>query len=293
MRPIRKLSLQNATGERFSLNGENGVYASELEGFGFSLEPDLADLSRGFFQPVSTEFEPKHPVPFTITFTKNAYQTYRWFVDWLFSAGTITLVYQPFGDDEFFRDVTVSYAQKGELTQVSWLEVPCSFLCLTPWYRPTPASMTLEGGGTDTSKRYSYQYTEDLRYGSDSTAALSCDIVPTGHIPSALELSYVGTIVNPQIRLKGRNSGKLYGLCSVAVTLEQTDMLKFSSRYEESFVSKISADGVETDLVDVLDLSTEPFFRIPVDEPCTLSIESDSLLGGAANVLVYYYFRSV
>lgn len=293
MRSIRKISLQNAAGERFELNGKDGVYASNLEGFGFSLSPDFADLSRGFFQPISTEFEPQQPVPFTVTFTKNPYQTFRRFVDWLAAAGALTIVYQPYGNVEYYRDVTVNSVQKGELSIVRWLEVPCSFLCLTPWYLPAPTLLTLEASAAESIKRYPYRYTEDLRYGSDSTAALSGTIAASGHIPGAVEISYSGTIVNPRIRLTGNISGKVYGTCAVAVTLEPSDTLKFSTKYEKSCVSKISAGGAETDLLDELDLIQEPFFHIPVDEPCTLTIESDSLISGKAQVRVYYYFRSV
>jgi hypothetical protein len=77
------------------------------------------------------------------------------------------------------------------------------------------------------------------------------------------------------------------------VVLSPSDTLKFCSRYEDSYVKRIAADGVETDLLDVLDLSSTPFFHIPVDEPCTVSIEADSAFTGSADLLIFYYYRSV
>ncbi len=293
MSTIRYLALENASGQRFPLNGTDGVYCSNLSGLGFTREPGFADLGRGFFQDVGSEFEPQQPVPVTITFTRAAYQTYQRFVDWLASAGSLKLVYKPFGSVEYYRDIFVESLQKGELNAVRWLECPCTFLALTPWYLPTPTSLTLESEGSENIKRYPYAYTEDLRYSSDSAAALSGTIFPSGHIPAALEIAYTGSITNPTIRLTGSVSGKTYGTCSVSVALEASDTLVFCTRYEESFVRKITAGGAVTDLLDFLDLSTEPFFHIPVDEPCTLSIESDSEITGAASVRVYYYFRSV
>ena len=65
------------------------------------------------------------------------------------------------------------------------------------------------------------------------------------------------------------------------------------SRYEESFVQKISALEGTVDLLDNLDLSTIPFIHIPVNEPCTLTIESDGAFSGRADLLIYYYYRSV
>lgn len=293
MRKIRKLYLQNAAGDRLGLNGENGVYASSLTGFGFTLAPTFADLSRGFFVPVSDESEPQHTVPFTVYFTQTPYAAYQRFVDWLAAARTITIVYNPTGSQEYFRDVTVNFLQKGELNDVGWLEIPCSYFCSTPWYLPTPTRMELEAGGKDTIKRYDYVYTETLMYGYDSSETLVGTIAGAGHVPGSLDLTYFGAIVNPKIRLVGNISGKTYGVCSVSVTLLSSDVLKFSSRYEKSYVKRISATGEETDLLDVLDLSTTPFFHIPVEEPCTITVEADTAFSGYAELTIYYYYRSV
>lgn len=290
---IRKLFLQNAAGARWGLNGDRGVYASGLAGFGFTLSPSYADLSRGFFIPVSDEAEPQNTIPFTITFTKNPYETYKQLVDWLAAAGTVTLIYNPTGKQEYCRDVTINFFQKGEKNAVGWLEIPCSFFCNTPWYLPSPSTLDLGAAGGDKSKRYSYQYTGTLRYGRNSSASLSGTILGSGHIPGSLELTYHGAIVNPKIRLVGDVTGRTYGICSVSTTLAATEQLKLSTRYENSYVKKISADGTETDLLDALDLSSTPFFHIPVDEPCTISIEADSAFTGTADLLIFYYYRSV
>lgn len=293
MRNIRKFYLQNAAGERYGLNGENGVYASGLSGLGFTLSPVFADLQHGFFIPVSDESEPQATVPFTVTFTQSPYLEYQTFVDFLNAGGVLTVVYRPTGEQEFCRDVTVNFVQKTELKAVGWLEVPCSVYCITPWYLPTPTSLSLASSGTDERKRYVFRYTDSLRYGLDSSAALSTIIAGAGHIPGSMELTYHGAITNPQIRLTGNISGRTYGVCSVRVVLGNNDVLKLSTRYENSYVKRITADGVETDLLDALDLSSTPFFHIPVDEPCTVSIEADSGFSGAADLLIFYYYRSV
>lgn len=293
MRNIRKLYFQDAKGQRWGLNGDRGVYASALSGFGLTLSPNFADLGRGFFSPVSDEAEPQNPLAFTLTFTRNPYETYKRLVDWLAAAGTITVVYTAAGSQEFCRDVTVSFIQKGELTQLGWLEAPCSFQCTTPWYLPAPTTLNLEGTGSDDSKRYDYEYMEDLRYGEDSAASISTTIAGGGHVPGALDLTFYGAIVNPRIRLTGKASGRTFGVCSLAAITATTDRLEFSSRYENSYVKKVSAAGIETDLLDALDLSANPFFRFPVDEPCTISLEADAPFTGVVYLTTYYYYRSV
>ena len=293
MRNIRKLYFQNAAGQRWGLNGDRGVYASDLSGFGLTLAPSFADLGRGFFSPVSDEAEPQNSLAFTLSFTHKPYETYNQMVNWLAAAGTITVIYHPSDGKEYCRDVTVNFLQKGELMDVGWLEVPSSFQCSTPWYLPSPTTLSLEGSGFDDSKRYDYEYTEGLRYGEDSAASISATIAGSGHVPGSLELSFYGAVVNPRIRLTGNSSGRTFGVCSLSVITEPTDLLKFSSRYENSYVKKISAAGVETDLLDVLDLSANPFFHLPVDEPCTISFEADDSFTGFVDMTIYYYYRSV
>lgn len=290
---IRKLYFQNAAGARWGLNGDRGVYASNLAGFGLTLSPGFADLSRGFFIPVSDEAEPQNTLAFTLTFTKNSYETYNTLVNWLAAAGSVTIVYDPTGKREFCREVSINFLQKGEKNAVGWLEVACSFFCNTPWYLPAPTSLDLGEAGKDSRKRYDYRYTKSLRYGRNSSASLSGTIAGAGHIPGSLELTYRGAITNPKIRLTGDISGKTYGVCAVTAVLAPSDTLKFSSRYENSFVKRIAAGGAETDLLDALDLSSTPFFHIPVDEPCTVTIEADSAFTGSADLLIYYYYRSV
>lgn len=269
------------------------MYVSTLAGFGFTLSPSFADLSRGFFVPVSDESEPQGTIPFTMVFTKTPYESYKIFVDWLTAAGTVMLVYDPTGKQEYCRDVSINFLQKGEKNDVGWLEVPCSFYCRTPWYLPTPTALNLDSANTDERKRYDYSYSDGLRYGADSTAAFSGTIAGAGHIPGSLDLTFQGAITNPKIRLTGNSSGKTYGVCSVDVILGSSDTLKFSTRYENSYVKRISAAGLETDLLDALDLSSTPFFHIPVDEACTISIEADAPFTGYADLLIYYYYRSV
>ena len=293
MKSIRKLYFQNATGQRWGLNGEDGVYCTDLAGFGFTLEPTFANVGHGFFPLEAADPETQNSVPFTLVFTKAPYESYQMLMDWLAAAGTVTVIYNPTGKQEYCRDVVVNFMQKGERTRVGWLEVPCSFYCITPWYTPYPTLLSIRNNGKDERKRYPYRYTSSLKYGMNSSAGLFTTIAGAGHIPAALELFYYGAIKNPLIKLTGNISNKTHGVCSVAAVLQETDMLKLSTKYEASSIRKISADGLETDLLDALDLSLTPFFHVPVDEPCTVSIESNDFFSGRTELFVYYYYRSV
>jgi hypothetical protein len=269
------------------------VYASELAGLGISLTPGFTDLGRGFFIPIADEAEPQAPVAFTLTFTKAPYHTYKQLMDWIATAGRLMLVYNPTGSQEYYRDITLEFAQKGELSAVGWLETPCSFLCSTPWYLPTPTPINIESADTGDDKIYDYMYSDSLRYRADSVGALVATIAGAGHIPGALVLRVYGGITNPRIRLAGSITGKTYGICSVSGVIDAQDVLEFSTKYGDSYIKKIPPVGAQADLLDALDLQLDPFFHIPISEPCTLFVESDGLFIGQADILVYYYYRSV
>ena len=290
---IRQLWLQNAQGERIPLNGQTSIYAYDLHGLGFSLSPKFADLGYGFFAAVADANDPQGSPGMTLVFTKNPYDVYQRFINWLAVSGNaVTLVYQPTGSQEFLTDVTIASLQKAELDEVGWLRCPITFYASSPWYRPLPTTFDMESTASDNSKRYDYIY-EDLIYGDDSASVLSVDLVGAGHLPGALELTYHGPISNPRIRIAGSRSGKNVALCSAKTILAPSDTLHYSSRQNDSHLYKVSAAGEVTDLLDVLDLSTNPFGHIPINEPCTVSLEADSAIVGRAELTIYYHYRSV
>lgn len=291
MKTIRKIWLEDGNGSAWGLNGERGAYAADLAGFGYSRSPVFADLTKGFFTSVSDDAEPQNAVTFTVHFLPpNAYGKYWQFSEFLSRAQQLTLGYAPTPDRNVYRRVSVNYIQKGELEQTGILSVPVSLSCLTPWYLLTPSVMDIEADGEDTSKRYSYTY--PYLYGSDATASISGTIFAAGHVPAAIELAYVGAAVNPRIRLTGQISGKIYGTCALDTTLQAGDMLLYSSLYTDSYVVR-RRGAVDTDLLDVLDLTQNPFFHVPTNEPCTLSLESSVSITGRASVKTYYFYRSV
>ena len=293
MSKVRKFYLENAAGERRDLNGKERVWFTEPVGLGITLAQSYADLGYGFFSPISTNSDPQQQPGGTMTFTgPEPYADYRELVNWMSAAEGLELVYLPYGSEEYRRKIDVNYISKGEKTAVRWLEAPVSFNALTPWFRASPSRLTLvttEGR----ELRYSYRYTEDLIYGSSSAATMSAEVARGGHVPAAIRLDYTGGILNPQITLLGAQTGKIYGICRVGTRLDEADTLEFSTAPRDSFVRIRKPTGELTDLLDVLDLSTDPFFRVPLSEPCTLEITADDTFSGAANLQIYYYFRSV
>lgn len=140
---------------------------------------------------------------------------------------------------------------------------------------------------------YDIVYTGDLIYGEDATASLSGTLHPDGHVPAAISVTFYGGAASPVISLTGQLTGKLYGACRISDTIASGETLLFSTDYLDSYVRKLSASGAATDLLSKIDLDGEPFFRLPLTEPCTLTIAAQAAISGAADVEVFYYYRSV
>ena len=290
---MRKFYFSNAFGERWPLQGEKGVYLSEPSGLGVQLSPSFADLQHGFFIPIDDDVEPQSALHAALVFIRPAYPTYRQLINWLAAAKSLELVYCPYGSEEFHRRVDVQAVTKSELNKNAFLSCELSLLARSPWFKAAATRLDLESQTVDESMRYDIVYADDLIYGEDATSLLSGTLHPDGHIPAALSVTFYGGAVSPVISLTGDLTGKLYGACRIDDTIAAGETLLFSSEYVNSFIRKLTAQGVTVDLLDKIDLNGEPFPRLPITEPCTLSIAADAAISGAADVLVYYYYRSV
>lgn len=293
MARVRQFWLQNAAGDRFGLNGESGAWMTLPEGLGFELSPPFGDLGRGFFAPLDEIAEPQGTVAGELVFTPPAYANYRAFVNWIAAAGSLLLIYCPYGDEEYQKRVYVESIGKGELDKTRLLHCPCSFFGLTPWRRPVPTEISMdtqEPGGS--RPRYSGRYPG--RYGKDAHGTMSARIAASGHIPGAVLLRIYGGIEDPEIRLTGLDSGTVYGICRLQdVSIASTEVLELSTDWEDSYVRKISATGETEDLLPYLDISQDPYFHQPTDEASVLTVASDSPFSGSAELLGYSYFRTV
>lgn len=290
---MRKFYLENEIGSRLPLNGEEGIFLSNPAGLGLTMSSDFADIHYGFFRDVSGKSEPQSTVTGDLVFIgSNAYADYRSFVDWCNNSESLHLIYLPYGNTEFCRDIHISYLTKTELTDTRWLSVPASFACLSPWYRaaPTSMSMSTESGYV---LKYPFSYTSDLIYSSSSAGSMAADIPAGGHIPAAFELTYKGAVINPKITLVGSSTNTTYGICALNATLGENDTFTVSTFYGKCRVTITGADGIAKDALNDVDLAYEPFPRIPVNEDCVLLMSADSDIGGRATVRVYYYYRSV
>lgn len=298
---MRLFYLQNETGSRIPLNNETGIFFSSPEGLGLDFGDTFADIGDGFFRMVSKKHN-QRIIRGKLNFMKEPYKLYNTFINWCMGSKELYFIYKPL-ETQYYIHVDIESINKTEINPLGYLEAPIELRYLSPWYIPSPATITMIGGdsvpfyfGTDLEPGSYFgddtTPTEDVFSGSSSDQYVS-DIHPIGHLPPAIKLFIKGECSNPVVSLIGNETGIEYGRCSVAYDFGVGDTFELSTMYEDSYVKAIDVLGVETDLLPYLDLTTEPFFKVPLNEDCTLTITDNGTLNGQVNGYVYYYYRSV
>ena len=291
---MRKFYLQNAAGGRIDLNGATGVWLTEPTGLGMSFSPTVADYKKGFFSIIYSDSEPQGSIDGTLTFSGGSpYVAYRSFVDWIIAAGSgLQIVYCPNGTQEYYKKVTLTSISKTEISKPNRIETSVVFSALTPWYSSAKVRVDMVPVASG-RMRYPYTYSAGLFYATSNAGAMSANLEPTGHIPSAVKFVYSGALSNPVLSLVGADSGVEHGACAINADLSGTDTLTISTVYMDSYVIKTAADGTITDLLGNVDVSRDPYFRLPLDETCILTLSSDAAMSGAGEVTLYTYYKSV
>ena len=292
---MRRFYLEDETGFRYDLNNQNGsrIFFHNPTGLGVSMSPSYVDLENGFYRDVAPEAESQGTIAGDLVFLgPAAYAAYRRFTDWIMAAASLYLVYLPYGTTEYYRQVSLNYLTKTELTAGTWLTVPVSFSCATPWYRAAPGSMEVSQEANNVL-RYSFTYASGLAYSSSRAGTMSAEIPADGHIPAAFEFSIKGPLQNPVLILQSGTSNQVFGKCEVRASITPAQTLEISTRYGDSYVRAVSDDGAVTDLLDKVNLASDPFPRVPIGRDCFLSITAENEVTAAGKIKIFYYYRSI
>lgn len=288
---MRLFYLQNELGNRIPLNNETGIFLTDPDGLGLTFGDTFADIGEGFFRMVSKKHS-QRAITAKLNFFKDPYKLFNDFINWCMAAKDLYFIYKPM-TVEYYIHVEIASVDKKEINKLGYLESSINLKYLSPWYVPTPASISMMG-----SEDSGFIMDESRLDGSDvlvnSTAeSYTTDIVPYGHLPAAIKIAIKGTASNPVFRLRGVTTGIEYGKCAINKSFSDETTVELSTMYENSYVKSIDILGFEEDLLPYVDLTGEPFFKVPLTEPCRLTITDDESLQGSVKGSVYYYYRSV
>lgn len=287
---MRKFYLQKETGERIGLNNESGILFTDPSGLGLEFDNSFNDLEEGFFNLIAKKHTQKI-ITGKINFVSSPYETYTKFINWCMSAKKLRFIYSPSGR-EYYIDAEISSLSKGELNKYGILQCQIDIRYLSPWFLPSPLVITFR---SDEITPFTWDQSKldgpDILVSSFGDE-YSAEIEPSGHLPGALEIEFNGVAENPEFLLIGMESGTVYGDCEIDGDFSAGQKLLISTAYGDSYVKKIDGD-TETDLLRYVNLAKEPFFKIPLDEPCILRMIDSGSLSGKLSAKAYFYYRSV
>ena len=285
----RKFYLQNAEGARIDLNGADAIWARDPVGLGVEISPVTGDLGHGFFKTLQEANRLQGKPGFTLIFSDRDrnYAQYRELMEWIAAAGDgLQLVYCPSGTDEFFRRVLLRTARKTEKNDVGWLEIPVELVTLSPWYLPSSLNFYL-GQESDELRFDDGRFDVGL-FSETQGEAFSAVINPAGTESASLLISFSGTATGLVLTLTGLNTGKVYGRCAVSYQILSGDVLEYSSLPSDSYC-RVIRSGSPVDMANYMDPSSSPWMRVPVTEPCMLTMTATSITGSATATVHYYY----
>lgn len=279
----RKYYIQNENGERLDLNGVNGVWFFDASGLGLETDNGFADLGNGFFSMVNAAI-PQQTIDGTLLFKgADRARVYQNAVQFLTSAKQLILVFAPIST-EYNRRVKVRFLSKGESTRTH-IETSISFAVLTPWYLPSPVTLHFSDPAKIDYFAWGVSAWGSAPLAPNNSGKYAAEVYANGHLPAAVRVSLDGRVIDPVITLRGAGDNVVYGRCSLYGTYNGT--LVLDTRYSGS---SVTVNGV--DMLDSLDIDTEPFFRVPLNDSYIIEIESVEFTGEASAELFEYY-RSV
>ena len=252
---MRKFYIENEYNERFSLWG-NRVYMVEPSGLGIKHDASYIRIGNSFLRNKKMQVS-QATVGGKIEFMDpGASQKFKEFYDFCAAASELFLVYDPGDGKEYIRDIDISEVGKTERTGGT-LPISVKFACKSLYYSRIGNRFVFESDISE--KRYDYRYDfEYIDYGTYEAM-----IENTGHVEAPFDCIINGYCVNPAIQIV--KDGKTLYEVEFPVAIEEGEYLRYSSRDGMLEATLVSGDS-ETNLMNVLDITKDNFFKIPVGD---------------------------
>lgn len=277
---MRKFYIENEINERFSLWG-NRVYMVNPSGLGIKKSASYIQIGNSFLRNKISNSQSK--IGGTIEFLDpGANKKFTDFYNFCAAASELHLVYDPGDGTEYIRDIDIAEVKKTEKTGAT-LPISVSFSCKSMYYLRNNNRFTFEAVSNE--KRYDYAY--DYVYGDYGT--YEAVINNNGHVPAPFECTIYGHTVNPIIRIL-KDERVIYEAI-FPVVVGEGEYIRYSSR-DGRIEATLVSGSAETNLMPLLDISKDNFFKIPVGNS-KLVFDSESESTNIITVTIYKMYEVV
>lgn len=269
---IRNFYFENEKGQQIDLQKISGkLFLYNVTGLGFERELEYARVGTTF---VKNKDELKQGViQGELEFYENTYDEYKNFVDFIFQAKALKLIYISKGKNKskYYRDIDIAQIEKNDEDEYNILPTPITLLCKSLWYEENNFVYTVEE--IEDELRWDFEW--DSRFTDYENRSVLFE--NNGHEKAPFLLEMIGYVLNPTISVYVEN--ELVNELTLNVTIEVDEKLVFSTRDNEYKVYKLLSNGTIENLFDDLDLNNkENFFKLPIGfSTIRLSAENEIL----------------
>lgn len=280
---MRKYYLENESGERFGfLDIDNGIYANNHDGHGFSYNASYTKVGDMFV--ANSREDSQGSMSFDIQFTgRNQLKNYAQFCDFVNSASELYLIYIPYDEKEFKRDVDIASVDDGGMKNGIYT-AKLKLACKSLFYATSSSDyvVTAEASGM------TFDFTWSTWFNDYSN--ILCEIDNDGHVDAALQIEFAGYVQNPKMQVF--QDGVIIHEVMIPVPVMSGERMKYSTLDDDLYILIEKKDGSTQNLIGFLSMENENFFKLPKGQSSIMfTCEGGSL--DEVHVKLYKYYKAV
>lgn len=268
---IRNFYFENENGQQIDFQNITGkLFLYNVTGLGFSKNLEYARVGTTFVKN-KDELE-QSVIQGELEFYDTTYDEYKNFVDFIFQAKSLKLIYVPKTSKKvkYYRDIDVAQIDKADEDEYNILPIPITLNCKSLWYEENNFVYTVEE--IEDELRWDFEW--DSRFTDYENRSVLFE--NNGHAKAPFLLEMTGYILNPVISVYVED--ELVNELSIDVTIEANEKLIYSTRDNECEIYKLLQNGTIVNLFNSLDLNNENFFKLPIGySTIRLSAENEIL----------------
>ena len=281
---VRSFALINEYGMEYSLNDakKNG-FLTDPKGLGYGFSVIYIDIGDAF---IRTKMKAKQGViSGTLIFgSGKPYDVYGKFCEYIRKSENLKLIYRTPGSlVSYYRDIDLVKVDKTEIENGA-LKCPVEFYCKSLFYSNTKNNFSVSS--MDGELRYTFGWPARYNDYSERTIMLS----NTGDVAAPFTMSLDGYCENPTVTLL--KDGKEVASVKFPVTLQENEKILYSSLDDNMYVFKQDAEGNKTNIIQLLDINYDNFFKIPKGD-YGIRFTSDTGAAYTTSMVLYKFYRTV
>lgn len=280
---MRKYYLENEIGERFSfLNIDDGIATADISGHGFSINSDYTKVGDMFVSNYREDEQGE--MEFTVQFIgRHMLMRYTDFVNFLNTASELYLIYIPYDNAEYKRNVDVASVDAGSIDNGVY-KAKLKLLCKSMFYSTEKSDFVV----TANEAGMTFDFVWDTWFNDYSN--IVCDISNDGHVESAFQIEFAGYVQNPKVQVF--QNGKIIHELVFPITVMQGERMQYSTLDDDLYIEIIKKDGSTQNLISFLSMENENFFKLPKGKSEMLfACEGGSL--DEVHVKLFKYYKAV